>query len=376
MNKDIDALFSEYVIDGALTDATPADMLKECICQKDWERIFAGRNKPVQLHTVVDETSDHDPAPFKYDPGKVDQYLADITKKLKELHGQSDPVNRNHPFSSARILVAESILKAIWKSGVFELEELSLGVSWFWDSAPVGNMAAFYNAVQAVSEYVYDLGLHIKELQYAETAGKHDVSIKSISSPATGTDMVPATVKDEEDSVLIYVPFDTCSYKLGGSLLGDVLSQGDEGGPEIMDPDYFIDCFEVVHELVEDGIVLSGVAVGRGGLMAAVDRILGDGHCINMDINGIKRACAEPDSVRVLFAEIPGIVLQINGTDFDYVDSQFLLQDIAYYPVGEPVNMNKVPAGRQKIRLTADTTNDLSRILAALMSGQSSEGED
>lgn len=369
-------MFSEYIIDGVMTEATPADMLKECMCQKDWDRIFSGRDKFPQIHTVVDETSDRNPVLFKYNPAKVNQYLESITARLLEFHGQSDPINKNHPLSSARLLVAECLLKDIWKGGKFNLEDLNLSVSLFWDPAPVGNMAAFYNAVMAISEYIFDLGLHIKDLKYTESKGKHDVDIKSLSSPKTGTEIVPASVISVDDSILIYVPFDTCSYKLGGSLLGEVLAEGDEGGPEIMDPDYFIDCFEVVHEFVEDGIVLSGVAVGRGGLMAAVDKMLGDEHSIVLDINGIKRACTEPDSVRVLFAEIPGALLQIHSSDFDYVDSQFILQDIAYYPVGEPQSREHAPGDKPKIRLAKDTTGDLSRILAALMSGQSSEGED
>ena len=38
--------------------------------------------------------------------------------------------------------------------------------------------------------------------------------------------------------------------------------------------------------------------------------------------------------MKLLFAEVPGVLLQFNEADADYVDSQFLLQDVAYYRVG------------------------------------------
>ena len=172
-----------------------------------------------------------------------------------------------------------------------------------------------------------------------------------------------------------------------------MLGNGNENGPEIMDPDYFIDCFEVVRELVEDGIVQSGVTVGKGGLLTAVAGILGytdtedrstdslsgiedndrDGtEEIEIDISGIEQAYIETDSVRILFAEIPGVLIQIADTDYDYVDSQLLLQDIAYYPVARPGQLS----GKPRIRLSSSSRTGLFSILAALMDGQSSEGED
>ena len=183
-----------------------------------------------------------------------------------------------------------------------------------------------------------------------------------------------------ESSWLIYIPFDTCSHRLGGSLLSDILGNGNGNGPGIMDPDYFIDCFEVVRELVEDGIVMTGATAGRGGLMTAVARMTGlygytgSAGCytsIDLDISGIEQAYIETDAIRILFSEIPGVVIQIRDSDYDYVDAQFLLQDIAYYPIGHPAASDS-----PRIRLSSADRTGLSAILAALMDGQSSEGED
>ena len=78
-------------------------------------------------------------------------------------------------------------------------------------------------------------------------------------------------------------------------------SQGLGGGVSIQlnDPDYFIDCYEVVRELVEDGIVISGVSVGAGGLLGAVDRLCKDGPGATLDISGMSRAFEEDNVVRL-----------------------------------------------------------------------------
>ena len=147
-------------------------------------------------------------------------------------------------------------------------------------------------------------------------------------------------------------------------------SQGLGGGVSIQlnDPDYFIDCYEVVRELVEDGIVISGVSVGAGGLLGAVDRLCKDGPGATLDISGMSRAFEEDNVVRLLFSEVPGVVVQIRDMDFDYLDAELLLQDVAYFPLGHPSVRSTA------VRVKKSVKNGLHTILDALM--QKAEGED
>jgi hypothetical protein len=71
----------------------------------------------------------------------------------------------------------------------------------------------------------------------------------------------------------------------------------------------------------------------------------------------------------VLFGEIPGVLIQVSDENYDYVDSQFLLQDVAYYPVG------KISSEHNGIRVLNSPKSGIADILASLM-GQASEGED
>lgn len=454
MERKTDILFSEYIIDGTAMDSTPGDMLKECMPEECWKEFLA------QWHTagnegcsepVIDETADRIPVNFRYDCGKIYEYLSRIIRAMPHTaHDAPETIDLDHPFSSTRLSIAETILGTIWKEGHFRISNLNISAEWIWDTSRLGNMAAFYTSVEAATGYIYELGTKLAglEIRYAEGRceagfritgvkdwlpfhdsgsgcrntdgiilpddGDPDISDTESRLAESGSIIAPAEKtylwnsrkcpdrivrpsgtdrNGAESSRLIYIPFDTCQHKLGGSCLAEVLGNGNENGPEIMDPDYFIDCFEVVRELVEDGIVQSGVTVGKGGLLTAVAGILGytdtedrstdslsgiedndrDGtEEIEIDISGIEQAYIETDSVRILFAEIPGVLIQIADTDYDYVDSQLLLQDIAYYPVARPGQLS----GRPRIRLSSSSRTGLFSILAALMDGQSSEGED
>ncbi len=352
------SLFSKYIIDGVEMDSTPADMLMECCAPEDWERLFPAVE---QAETIVDETGDSDPAPLKYEFSKLDDYVRQVRGGMTE----RGSVSVRHPYSTARVILAQTVLEHLLSREPSRLEGLGLRLLIRWDCRPVGNMAAFYKAVEAVSGYVFDLGLRFTDIYFCEAEGAHEMGFELVT--AGGVEKLPSEAV--EGGSLIYVPFDTCSHKLGGSLFSAVLGGGDEVGPEIFDPDYFIDSYEVVHDLVEDGIALSGTVVGRGGLITAVEALLGD-YGLEMDLGGIQKTYMEDDPMRILFSEIPGVVLQIGEGDMDYVDSQFLLQDIAYYPLGKPDKTG--PEGR-KVRLSVESRDDLSRILSSLMDGHKSE---
>ena len=173
---------------------------------------------------------------------------------------------------------------------------------------------------------------------------------------------------NDPDSRIIYIPFDTCRFKLGGSLLAQ--ENNDNGGKasDINEPDYFIDCYEVVRELTEDGIIMAGVTVADGGLLTAAASMCG-GLGGDLDISRLSASYQEEDTTKVLFGEVPGVLIQISEDNYDYVDSQLILQDVAYFPVGHP------SAEHTGVKVSKTEKNGIAGILASLLS-QTSEGED
>ena len=117
-------------------------------------------------------------------------------------------------------------------------------------------------------------------------------------------------------------------------------------------------------------MVIAGQTVGAGGLMAALKKMLPENTGIQLDISGIMSAYGERDAVRILFSEVPGVLIQISDIDYDYVDAELLLQDIAYYPIGHP------RTGSGGITLRSGGESGISGILQSLLNSQTSEGED
>ena len=180
----------------------------------------------------------------------------------------------------------------------------------------------------------------------------------------------PDTAVPDRSSWIIYIPFESCDYRLGGSIFSSATGISGEIAPEIDDPDYFIDCYEVVRELVEDGIVMAGRTVSDGGLLRALDSFLGSGPGMDCDLSDISRASGEQSLCHILFSEVPGVIIQINDNDFDYLDAELLLQDVAYYTLGHP------DRDREGAHVRMDGRPLISGILEALLRSETSEGED
>ncbi len=342
------ALFSKYVIDGIPQELTPAGILSSVM------------EKPLETQeapgTIVDETFDPAPSAINLDAGRIAEYLQTV-----KAQGRHSPV----PFAAqcTRGRVAAALIDTLWRSGNFRLDDLPLTVKWSFNPVWVGDMAAFYASVEALADYIDPL--HLMVHRVACEHGQFDVRF---STPFSGAPrLVDDMLHPDSQSWIAYVPFDTSDYRLGGSQLACGLGFGGGICPQIDDPDYFMDCFEVVRELAEDGVLLSAATVSSGGLVAALDSMRAPEAGATADISGIMEASGESDPVRILFSEVPGAIIQIRDSDFDYADAEFLLQDVAWFPLGHP-------ATDGQLHLDTTAKSGIQTILESLI--QNAEGED
>lgn len=384
MKEKESALYSQYIIDGIRCDMTPAELLEECMDYgEDGAPSFDGFGT---FDDIIDESTDLPVTSFRYDTALNVKYA----EELAAASGEERQFTMLYPEHFTKLQIASALISRLWSTGHFRLGNLRLWAQWDWNTQPVGNMAAFHASISAASEYIYGLGVRLTDYLFIENNGPSSAKFfawlpeKEVEDPDEelfksspyesrhpwigDSRKCPSVLVDEPDSHMIYIPFDTCAYKLGGSYLAQKKEHNGGPGPQIQDPDYFIDCYEVARELVEDGIIISGACVGDGGLATAAVKMCA-GRSVNLDISGLMSSYQENDPTKILFGEIPGILIQIRENDYDYFDSQLLLQDIAYYPLG------KFSEGEAGIRFTTGTKNGVAGILASLLS-QASEGED
>ena len=366
-------LSSEYVIDGARMDITPKRILENCMNpEAQPEEELSG--------CIVDEVPDISPVPYVWNPGKIEEY-ASRTDALR----RKGKFATEFPEASTRGAIAMALIDKIWEEGHFKLDNLEVTAGWKWNPEPVGNMAAFYYSVEALGSYIDSLGIKLKKYSFDNTSGDCSLSVEAnvvenageipeifddefIAISGEGRALPDKMISGSSDWV-IYVPFDTCEYRIGGSLLAQSVGYKGNRPAEVSDPDYFIDCYEVIRELVEDGVAIAGVTVGRGGLITALRNMAGRECGLEVNIADLEKANKDTDIIRILFSEVPGVILQIKESDYDYVDAELLLQDVVWYPLGHPDPKHK------GISITRSESG-VAGILQSLLAGQASEGED
>ena len=368
------ALHSPYVIDGVRQSVTPAQILGGV-------SVYPAEAAPAEpLPPIVDETPDADPSSATLDPRKLEKYLTAVLKAERIF-----PMAFAGPYTRGKI--ARALIDCIWKLGHFRIGDLSVDVNWKWNNLKVGNVAGFYHSVEALGEMLDSLNIQVRDYDFVSSDGECELNVTADLRPRTDDeDLVaqPYTTPDphigaagisnalqpDESSWIIYIPFDSSQYRLGGSLLAQTQGVNPPTAPQVDDTDYFIDCFEVVRELVEDGIVLAGSSVGEGGLLPALKGMATSRTGAILDLSDIKRAYADTDLVSLLFSEVPGVIIQIRDIDFDYIDAELLLQDVAFYPLGHPA------ANNGAVRVKASAKTGIQNILASLVQRQGGEGED
>lgn len=385
MKEKTSALHSKYIIDGVSRRLTPAEMLDDCLASAE----VKPNTESGEFEPIVDESTDPSPSMKKFQNQNVQGYLATVVSLLDE--PRPFPAAYADPYTRGRI--AKALLDAVWLNGHFKLGDLTIAAKWRWNCKPLGNMAAFYSSAEATADYINNLGICLSGYSFTESGRVCQTSFKvgacekaespdeddiflpedapfGSEHPVLGRRRaVPDKLAADPDSWIIYVPFDTCDFRLGGSLLCDALGQNGDNFPEIGDADYFIDCYEVVREFIEDRIAMSAVTVCDGGLLTALKLMCSGDVGADIDISGIMSAYGEDKKLRILFSEVPGAIIQIKDSDYDYVDAEFLLQDIAYYPIGHPVT------GTGEVNVKAGGSG-IANILQSLLGSQASEGED
>lgn len=333
----IPIFYSPFIIDGLAMDSTPAQLLGE-------------EQGQISSPPVVDESLDPSPGGYPFDISKIDGYL-------KKVRNHDFPLDLPYARPWARCQLARDLIDTLWLKGKFLFEDIRLEAELKWRNVSVGEAAALYFTCEGVGELAADLDISVIDRKFSEGAP----FLKFTPSGLKKEREVSGTLVCDPDSWIIYLPFDTDDFHMGGSALTAAL--GIKGGvaPKMDDPDYFMDCFEVVREMVEDKILLSAATVGRGGLMCALDSMTGADVGMDVSLSDLRRAYNSSDMVRILFSEVPGAVIQVKDSDFDYIDAEFLLQDVMYFPLGHPVS------GKKGVKVSLSEKSAISQILDSLV---------
>lgn len=235
--------------------------------------------------------------------------------------GHAPQVALVDPAAGSVMAIAESLTNIVFAPLTDKLEGVSLSANWMWPCRNEGEDARLYAAVEAASDFACSLGINIP-------TGKDSLSMtqkygdEKVLSPGTVIISAGAEVSDvkkivspvlvhDKNTYIYYIDLSFDSLKLGGSAFAQTLNKLGNEVPTVKDAEYFRDAFNSVQELIEKGLVLAGHDISAGGMITTLLEMcfanVEGGLEVNLD------TIAEEDIVKILFAENPGILIQVRN---------------------------------------------------------------
>jgi phosphoribosylformylglycinamidine synthase len=137
-------------------------------------------------------------------------------------------------------------------------------------------------------------------------------------------------------STLYHIDFSFDQLRLGGSAFAQSLDKIGDDVPTVQNPEYFRDAFLAVQELVNKQLILAGHDISAGGLITTLLEMCFANTEGGMEINLNK--IQEHDLVKVLFAENPGIVIQVADKHKEEVKKLLEEAGVGYVKIGVPTD--------------------------------------
>lgn len=250
------------------------------------------------------------------------------------------------PEAGSVLSVAESLTNIVWAPLEDGLEGVSLSANWMWPCrAQKGEDARLYAAVEALSDFCCSLHINVP-------TGKDSLSLtqkypngEKIISPGTVIVSAGGEVEDvkkvvspvlvnDKNSSLYYIDFSFDDQRLGGSAFAQSLGKVGSDVPTVKNPEYFADCFEAIQTLINKGWVMAGHDISAGGLITTLLEMTfanrqGGIHVNLYDMSG-------EDVVKNLFAENPGVVIQVSDQHKHALREYLESEGIGYAKIGYP----------------------------------------
>ena len=245
------------------------------------------------------------------------------------------------------LAVSESLTNIVWAPLAHGLGGVSLSANWMWPCrSQAGEDARLYKAVEALSDFCCSLGINVPTGKDSLSMTQQYPNSQKVIAPGTVIVSSGAEVSDvrkvvspvlvnDKNSSLYYIDFSFDDQRLGGSAFAQSLGYVGDDVPTVTNPEYFADCFNAIQELIKRGWILAGHDISAGGLITTLLEMAFANRKGGMHLN--LHDLADDDVVKNLFAENPGVVIQVS--DDHRNDLRTFLDDegIGYTKIGYSV---------------------------------------
>ncbi|MDR2470090.1 MAG: phosphoribosylformylglycinamidine synthase [Tannerella sp.] len=274
--------------------------------------------------------------------------------------GHAPQVALVDPAAGSIMAIAEALTNIVFAPLTDRLSGVSLSANWMWPCRNEGEDARLYQAVEAASAFAIALGINIPTgkdslsmtQKYGEdkvlspgtviiSAGAEVSDVKKIVSPVLVHDM---------QTYIYYIDFSFDTPKLGGSALAQVLHRLGSEVPTVTDAKRFVDAFNAIQEAVVNGLILAGHDISAGGMITALLEMcfanVNGGLEVDLDM------IPEPDIIKILFAENPGILVQVREKEtFEIILKKY---GVAFVKMARPSGERQVQVSKAGLQYCFD----------------------
>ena len=279
--------------------------------------------------------------------------------------------------ASGRMCVGEAITN-IAAVNIGDIGNIKLSANWMAACGNEGEDEKLYRTVEAVSKACQALDLSIpvgKDSLSMKTVWQDGEEKKSVVSPlsliisafAPVEDVrktVTPELKNVEDSVLLFIDLGFGKARMGGSAFGQVYNNMTGDAPDLDDTGRLKAFYNVIQQLVAEDKLLAYHDRSDGGLFATLVEMAFAARCgLNVDLTSLvaNQADVNEASIRALFNEELGAVIQIAKQDVAAVEALFKEADLALHAVATIGTDEKIVIRNQAGIVLEQTRADLQR---------------
>ena len=271
------------------------------------------------------------------------------TKGIATALGHAPQAGLADPKAGSVLSVAEALTNVVWApmaNAETPLDSVSLSANWMWPCrSQKGEDARLYEAVKALSDFCCAIHVNVPTGKDSLSLTQQYPNGDKIIAPGTVIVSAGGEVSDvkkvvspvlvnDKNSSIYHIDFSFDEQRLGGSAFAQSMGKIGSDVPTVENPEYFVDCFNAVQELIRKGWVMAGHDISAGGLITTLLEMTFANVEGGMKIN--LHDLAGDDVVKMLFAENPGVVIQISDehkAEFkEFLDNA----GIAYAKIGYP----------------------------------------
>ncbi len=262
--------------------------------------------------------------------------------------GHAPQAALTNPAAGSVLSVSEALTNLVWAPLADGMESISLSANWMWPCrSQEGEDARLYAAVQALSDFCCSLHINVPTGKDSLSMTQKYPNGKKVISPGTVIVSAGGEVSDirkvvhqvivnKPKTTLYHIDFSFDTLRLGGSAFAQSLYKIGDDVPTVTNPEYFCEAFMTIQELVNKGLILAGHDISAGGLITTLLEMCFANEEGGLDINLNK--FKEHDLIKILFAENPGIVIQIDDKHKNEVKEILDNAGIGYVKLGKPTD--------------------------------------